>query len=244
MTKPKIRTLVFFSILLFLASFLYLDYKKNPVTYIIWSKKIELISYLFFKDLPAIYPRYDAYSIKYQLSDADKGIDSHFTKGNGYFSILDLESIYRTGIPQKLRKTFDGYAKLDPNKKANQEIIKNIVGTNDAKGRLLNLSLGFHGVAHYDEDLDKRVREYINLFSKKFMVAEITQYKEDEQCGGNSYDVEIIFDSNPAEVLTIGLKNSGEICFIWDGAVGFPEYKIKNLKEYPQYQNYWLSTNN
>lgn len=243
MTKPKISTLIFFSILLFLASFLYLHYKKNPITYIIWSKKFELVFYLFFKDLPAIYPRYDAYSIKYQLSDSDKETDSHFTKGNGYFSILDIESIYKTGIPQKLRKTFDGYAKLDPNKKANQEMIKNIVGTQDAKGRLLNLSLGFHGVAHYDEDLDKRVGEYINLFSKRFMVAAVTQYKEDEQCGRSGYDVGIIFDSNPTESMTIGLTNSGEICFIWDES-GYSEYEIKNFKEDSQYKNYWLSTHN
>lgn len=243
MTKPKIYTSTFFSVLLFLASLLYLDYKKNPVTYIIWSKKFELFSYLFFKDLPAIYPRYDAYSIKYQLSDSDKGTDSHFTKGNGYFSILDLESIYRTGIPQKLRKIFDGYEKLDPNKKANREIIKNIVGTDDAKGRLLNMVLTIHDVAHYDEDLDKRVREYINLFSKKFIVTQVTQYKEDEKCGKNSYDVGIIIDSNPAESMIIGFTNSGEICFIWDES-GYSEYEIKNFKEDSQYKNYWLSTNN
>ena len=237
MTKPKIWTFIFFSILLFLASLLYIDHKKNPISYIIWSKKLELVSYLFFKDLPAIYPRHDSYSIRYQLSDSDKETDSHFSKGNGYFSILDIESIYKTGIPQKLRKTFDGYAKLDPNNKANQEIIKNIVGTEDAKGRLLNLSLGFHGVAHYDEDLDKRVGEYINLFSKRFMVAEVTQHKEDEKCGKNSYDVSIIFDSNPAESMMIGLTNSGEICFIWDES-GYSEYDIRDFKE--KFKDHWI----
>ncbi|MES2677213.1 MAG: hypothetical protein V4612_02720 [Pseudomonadota bacterium] len=228
-----------FFLLIFSSLFLYLDYKRNPITYIILSKKIELVSYLFFKDIPAFYPRYDSYSINYHNFDFDKGTDSHFSKGNGHFSILDIGSIYKTGIPHKLRKIFDDYAKLNPEKLADRKVVENIFGVHDSGERFSYLNVIFHDVTPYDDAMPKRIKEYIKIFGKKFIVTSIVQYKkDDEQCGKNSYDVNIIFDSNPTESMTMGLKNSGEICFIWDEKLRFSKYDIMDLKK--KYKNYWF----
>lgn len=219
--------------------FFYLDYKKNPITYIILSKKLELFSYLFFKDIPAIYPRSDYYSINYQNTDFDREADSHFVKGNGYFSLLDMESIYKTEIPQKLRKIFDNYAKLNPKKSSDRKIIESAFDSGDSGGRFSYMNLIFHGVTPYNEALSKRAQEYIKFFSKKFIIINIAQYKEnDEQCGKNSYDVSIIFDSSPTESMKMGIRSSGEICFIWDEKLKLSIYEIKDLKN--KYKNYWI----
>ena len=60
-------------------------------------------------------------------------------------------------------------------------------------------------------NLEVGKEDVVDLFSKKFMVAAVTQYKEDEQCGKNSYDVGIIFDSNPAESKSYVEKNGEEL---------------------------------
>ncbi len=242
MKTPKILLIATTFSLTCFCLFLYFDYKKNPITYIILSKKFELISYLFFKDIPAIYPRYDWYSIEYQNADFDKDADSHFSKGNNYFSLHDMESIYKTGIPQKLRKIFNNYAKLNPNKSEDLKVVEDAFGLENSGGRFSYMNSIFHDVSPYDEALLKRAKEYIKFFSKKFIVTNITWYKgSDEQCGKNSFDVNIIFDSNPVESMTIGLKNSGEICFIWDEKLEFSIYEIKEFKNQKRYQNYWLA---
>jgi hypothetical protein len=50
------------------------------------------------------------------------------TKTKHNVSISIPADTYKTGIPQKLRKLFNNYAKLDPKKRQDQEIIKDIMG--------------------------------------------------------------------------------------------------------------------
>jgi hypothetical protein len=245
MKKPRI--IVIFATLLVAAFsfvFFYLDYKKNPFNYIILSKKFEIVSYLFFRDLPVGKPPYENYySINYERKSDVLELNDSFAKAEGNVSISNPLDTYKTGIPQKLRKLFNNYAKLDPHKKEDQEIIKNIIGTygEDIAGRLANII----SIYRYDDvvlkggDLQKRIDEYINLFSKKFIVRSITKYYEDEQCGKNSYDIAIIFDSKPSRILDVALTNNDEICFILDRElVTFFKYDIEDLKE--KYPNFWL----
>ena len=190
MKKLKIFliTITFFFTFSFL--FFYFDYKKDPITYIVLSKKLEIVSYLFFRDLPVGHPPYDNYySIRYERKSDTPELNDFFAKAEGSVSISIPQDTYKTRIPQKLRKLFDHYAKLNPHKKEDQEIIKNIIGTyrDDVKGRLANvLSIyRYEDVVLEGRDLQKRIEEYINLFSKKFIVRSITKYNEDEQCGKN-----------------------------------------------------------
>lgn len=239
----KTLKIIFLITALAISILFYIDYKKNPITYIILSKKFEVVSYLFFRDLPAIYPSNNYYSIRYERKSDISELNDFFTKTEQSESISIPADTYRTGIPQKLRKLFNHYAKLDPQKKEDQEIIKNIIGTyrEDIEGRLeVIMSLYRNDELILEgKDLQKRIAEYINLFSKKFLVQYIAKYNEDEQCGKNSYDVAVIFDSNPSRILVIGFTNSNKICFILDeNVIPFNKYDVKRFTE--EYPNYWL----
>jgi hypothetical protein len=248
MKYPRLRKSYFpiitFFLLIFSSFFLYLHYKKNPITYIILSKKFELVSYLFFKDLPVGHPPYENYySITYDRKNDVEELNDFFAQAEGQVSISIPRDTYKTRIPQKLRKLFDHYAKLDPNKEDDRKIIKNIIGTygEDIEGRLADITslYRYRDVVLEGEDLQRRIAEYINLFSKKFMVQSITKYNQDERCGKNSYDVIVVFDSNTSKTLDIALTNAGQICFILDkDLMPFHKYDLKDLKE--KYQNYWL----
>ena len=233
-----------FFLLISSSFFLYFDYKRNPINYIILSKKLEVVSYLFFRDLPVGHPPYENYySITYSRKSDLEELNDSFAQAEGRVSISAPQDTYKTGIPQKLRKLFDHYKKLDPSKEDDQKIIKNIIGTygDDIEGRLANITslYRYRDVVLEGEDLRRRIAEYINLFSKKFMVKSITKYDEDEQCGKNGYDVIVVFDSNTSRTLNIALTNAGQICFILDkDLMPFHEYDIKDLKE--KYKNYWL----
>lgn len=242
--KKTYFLIITFSLLIFSSFFLYLDYKKNPIDYIILSKKFEVASYLFFRDLPVGHPPYeDYYSITYDRKSDVEELSDFFSQAEGRVSISIPRDTYKTGIPQKLRKLFDHYAKLDSNKEDDQKIIKNIIGTygDNIGGRLADITslYRYRDVVLEGEDLQRRIEEYINLFSKKFMVQSIAKYSQDERCGKNSYDVMVVFDSKASRTLDIALTNAGQICFILDkDLMPFHKYDIKDLKE--KYQNYWL----
>jgi len=240
MKKLTIFFLIFSFSFLSLSLFLYLDYKKNPITYIILSKKFEIVSYLFFTDLPAIYPTYNSYHISYERQSDDDEKKDFFSKGEGIVTIKMPRDTYKTGIPQKLRKVLDHYAELDPNKEEDRKIIENIMGTyDDPKGRVGYMIFITRDVLLDGGDLHKRIKEYISeLFPKKFVVEYISQHKEDEKCGKNSYDVGVVFDKNPARMFEIALTNSGKICFIWDEPTKVSDYEFRILKE--NYKDYWL----
>lgn len=226
--------------------FLYFDYQKNRFDYIILSKKLEIIANLFFNNSfssplnTSANNESESHFISYEKKDNEQNFVNHFIQGDNYSLITMPQDIYKTGLAQHLRKLFNHYAKLDLNKEEDKKIIEKITKIEDAKGRLLRLVLGFNGVAKYDEDLQKRNAEYINLFSKKFIVTSIAKYKYDEKCGKNSYDIGVIIDSNPIEDLTIGLTNSGEICFVWDENYRLYKYEIQEFIKLEKYKNYWL----
>lgn len=246
MKKTKIAILIAVFSLSAISSLIYLDYQNNPINYIILKRKFEIISYLFFRDIPEIYPTSNIYRINYERMnhEEDQDIDYKVDKSISSFSILDVKTVYETKIPQKLRKIFDDYAKLNPEKAEDRKIIENVMGTIDPKGRVLNLDLIFHGdifSVWNDEKRQEKIKEYINLFSRKFIATSITKHKYDEGCGKDNYSIRIIVDSKPAKSLDIGLTKTGKICYLYDEEQIFPvkEWEIKNFKML-KYKEYWL----
>lgn len=241
MKKSKFYLIILSFFLTFFSLFFYFDFKKNPIDYIILSKKLEIISYLFFRDLPLPNePLENFYSINFERISDIEILNDDFSLHNESATITIPRDTYKTGIPQKLRIALDYYKTLNPNNINHQEIIKNIITDNDNyRGRFSYTISLFRDPIPDGKELQKRIKEYINLFSKKFMVQEITKYKNDEQCGKNNYQVIVVFESNPSKILEIALTNYGKICFIIDEDISFSDkYDVKFLKD--KYKNYWL----
>jgi len=132
-----------------------------------------------------------------------------------YIEITDITNIYTTDIPQKLRKTFNYYAKLDYLKEKDRKKIDKIKGINTVEE---NIYLKY-------------------LLPKKFLVGTIRKLKyPDKDCGKNSYDIVTYIDPEKVELLVVRFAEPNVICgLIIDYDYRQKERKFKNWQDYSEY---------